>query len=355
MSDVDASVTAAAEARGANGPVPARLLTVCVPTYARPDTLERALISISTEADDLAGDVSFVISDNSPAESRPVVERFIQRWPGEVTYLPNATNIGGNANVNQALQHATGEWVLMFHDDDLMRPDGLRHILHELRAGPDCDVLLFGVDVVDATGRIRRRQTSPRRYRLSPPQALRRLLSDSSFVRVPALVTRRTAIVEVGMFDATVGLPSDFDLFVRLFARFGVMCIPKTIAAYVVHEGAATAQMFSPEVIATQMRIFGRATATGLLPPAVIRRAEVDWFHQFILAGVYRQLRNGHIAESRGTIKLFDLPAVKALGVSRRWWLLRLAFRLLLRLPDRVALTLTRRVADLSPERLWLP
>lgn len=359
MSDPSANPPAAPDPGAAAmqtplGPADGPLLTICVPTYMRPETLAQALRSAVGGDVDLAGLVSVVISDNSPTQSGPVVRRFTKTWPGSVTYIPNATNIGQIPNINQSLQRATGRWLLMLHDDDELVPGGLRHVVQELASGPGEDVLLFGVRVVDGRGRMRRHQAFPARRHLPPAAALQRLLTDSSFVRMPAIVIRRSAMIDAGFFDVAVGPSADFDLFVRLFARHGVTCVPGDAAIYAVHEEAATATMFAPQTIEAQMDIFERAAATGVLASFALRRARVDWFHQFILGGAYRQLRAGHVDLARSTMGLFRLPAVRALGRSRRWWLLRAGVGILLRLPDGVVARVMRLIGRFAPERLWL-
>ncbi len=256
--------------------------------------------------------------------------------------------------MNQSLAQAPGEWLLMLHDDDQLRPGGLRLVLDELARDP-ADVILFGVYVTDGEGHLRRHQGFPARRHLGPAAALRRLMSDSSFVRMPAIVMRRGAVLEAGLFDPAVGQSDDFDLFVRLFARHGLTCAPGDLAVYTIHEDSATTSMFVPATIAAQMRIFDRAAATGVLPEDVLRRAKADWFHQFILAGAYRQMRSGHAAAARTTMGLFRLPEVQDLGPSRRWWPLRLAFEVMVHLPGGFATWVARWVGRLSPERFWLP
>ena len=104
-----------------------------------------------------------------------------------------------------------------------------------------------------------RRQRFRRQQYLEPAQALERLLRNSSFVREPAVVVRRSALEREGLFDPGVGGATDFDMWVRLFARYGVRCFPSTTCAYTIHEAAATTGMWNPDVIAGLGEIFDRA------------------------------------------------------------------------------------------------
>lgn len=309
------------------------LLTIAVPTYQRPDLLRRALASIVQAVPDTSG-VEVVISDNSPDESGSEVERFRSAWTGRLTYLANVPTIDMIANLNQCIDVSTGTFILLLHDDDFLLPGAGARLTGALRRAQASDrVFLFGVRVVNLSGRIRRLQTHRRERRLDPASALRRLLTESSFVRVPGLVVRRDTFDEVGGFDPKVGGTGDFELETRLFARHGVRLQPEVVAGYTVHLTGATTGMFHEQTIADLLAIFDRAADMGVLTPAAVRRCERDWMHQFVLGGVYRRLEARDRAGAAVIYRLLGLPDVRALGISWRWLPVRVIFGMYLRLP----------------------
>jgi hypothetical protein len=193
------------------------------------------------------------------------------------------------------------------------------------RVPPREQVVVFGAHSVDVDGVKRREQTFEREQYLPPGAALRRLLRNSSFVREPMVVVRNTALAEAGMFDPEVVDAADTDMWVRLLSRYGARCMPLATCAYTIHEAAATMGMWNPRTIDVLDGIFDRAVATGVVPEREVRRWEADFMHQFILAGAYRRLRKGRLAEARDVLRLFRLPRVRALGPSPKWLPARLA------------------------------
>jgi hypothetical protein len=194
------------------------------------------------------------------------------------------------------------------------------------RARPDERLLLFGVRIVDEDGApMRERSFRHERY-LEPREALRRLLSNSSFVRQPAMVVHRSGFEQGGLFDETIGEATDTDMWVRLFARYGLRCVPRTTCAYRVHEGAITDGMWNPGTIRAVQEIFDRTVALQLVPEPTIRRWQADFLHQFILAGAYRRLRVRRMTDGREVLQLFKLPEVRRLGLSPKWLPVRVAF-----------------------------
>jgi glycosyltransferase involved in cell wall biosynthesis len=312
---------------GGRDPAPPRL-SIAMPTRNRPELLQRALGSVLDAAGAVAEQVEVTVSDGSDdAASGQVARRLLADWPGGYRYVHNRPALSLPGNINRAMQLAAGGWILQLHDDDYLLPGAGQVVLETIRRTPAGErVLLFGVDIVDERGVAHRRQRFRHERYLGPEAALRRVLRNSSFVRMPAAVVRRSAFEEEGWFDATLGGPCDTDMWVRLFARYGVRCVPATTCAYTTHQGAATAGMWNQGTIRVGLEIFDRAVARGVVPERSIRRWEADFFHQFILAGAYRQLRLRQRAEARDVLRLFDLPEIRDLGASPRWLPVRVAF-----------------------------
>jgi glycosyltransferase involved in cell wall biosynthesis len=304
------------------------VLSIAVPTRNRPELLERSLGSVLRAFAPVAELVEVTVSDGSTDDaSSRVVERLLADWPGGHRYLWNRPALSMVGNINRATELGTGRWVLQLHDDDYLLAGAGPVMLDAIgRAADPEHVLLFGVEIVDEHGRKLRKQTFRRERHLEPAEALRRLLRNSSFVRQPALIVRRAAFAEVGLFDSTVDGSCDTEMSVRLFSRYGVRLLPHTTSAYTIHEAAATSSKWHPGTIEIQREVFDRAVALGAAPEPAIRRWQADWFHQFILAGVYRRLRARRRAEAREVLRLFDLPEIRALGASPKWLPVRAAF-----------------------------
>jgi glycosyltransferase involved in cell wall biosynthesis len=308
--------------------VAAPLLSITMPTRNRPGLLERALGSVLRAMAPVAEHVEVTVSDGSADDATgEVVRRLLTGWPGGHRYVRNQPPLELTANMNRAVELATGVWVQQLDDDDYLLPGAGTAMINAIRAaGRDEAVLVFGAEIVDAAGVRQREQRFPRERYLPPREALRRLLHNSSFVREPMVVVRRSALQQEGLFDTTVGGPSDTDMWVRLFSRYGIRCIPHSTCAYTIHEAAATTGMWNPDTIRHLCAIFDRAAGLGVVPERTVRRWQAAYFHQFILAGAYRRLRVRRRTAARGVLELFDLPEVRGLGTSPKWLFVRAAF-----------------------------
>jgi glycosyltransferase involved in cell wall biosynthesis len=304
------------------------LVSVAIYTRNRPELLQRVLGSILGAAAPVAGEVEVAVSDGSDdATAGEVVHKLMAGWPGGYQYVHNVPPLGIVENMNKAVEISTGEWVQLLGDDDYLLPGAGAAMVRAAGKAPAGEpVLLFGVTIVDADG-LRRRDQPVRHGRyLSPEAALRRLLSNSAFVREPAVLMRRSALEQAGMFNTKAGLSPDTDMWVRLLSRHGVRLVPVSTVALTIHEGAATTGMWNAESIRHLQDIFDLAIDTGVVQERQVRHWQADFFHQFILAGVYRRLKMGRRVEARQILRLFDLPEVRRRGISVKWLAVRTAF-----------------------------
>ncbi len=313
---------------------PRPTLSICVPTFNRPVLVQRAIYSIVQSVSGAEGEVEIIVADNSPDVSEHACRQALEAWGGRSLYIANRQNVGIPANFNECIARASGWYVLFVCDDDRLLPGAVPAILDALAAG-DEPVLLFQVDAVDAAGRILRRQEFRRDTSLDASGALHRLLSDNRFALFPGVVVSRDAYAAVGPFDADVGNATDIEMWVRLFSRHGVRCIPRTISAFTVHAGSATqSTAFDGDAVAKVMDIFERARTTGVLSAETIHRCQARYIHSIILATALLDLRSGDLAEARKKMALFALPSVRSLGPSLAWLPVRVILSVLVRCPS---------------------
>lgn len=114
-------------------------LSVCVPTYRRPELLALALQCWVPELADHAAEVELVVGDNGACErTRVLVEAAAACAPAR--YIRHEANLIYNGNVRRLLErHVRGEWVWICGDDDFVHRGALATVLAALQAGPELD------------------------------------------------------------------------------------------------------------------------------------------------------------------------------------------------------------------------
>lgn len=119
-----------------------KLISICIPTYNRPQQLKRVLESIDTTK---YTDVDIVISENcSPlqAETRAVVEEYKRTSKYDVHYYENEKNLGYDKNIRALVTRSKGLFTMFFSDDDMFMPDAMDEFVEFVRVHQHCGYIL---------------------------------------------------------------------------------------------------------------------------------------------------------------------------------------------------------------------
>lgn len=310
------------------------LLSICIPAYNRPQWLKRALTSITMVDSELSQEIEIIVSDDSSdATCGQIAQEIIDNWTGKGKYVANNPRLGMAQNWNHSIEIASGKYVIILHDDDYLVTGGVENLLNTLKTiKKQYPVILFGVQVVNEEEQILKVQASKEGQYLSPKEALIKLLSNSSFVRFPAIAMQRNVFEAVGYFDPQWGEPTDIDMWIRLFSRYGVYYAPLITCAYTVHSQALTMGVFNEKTVKTLLGFFERVSSLEIISPLELKDCQCQFFHQFILAGAFRMLRRGKLKEFDQVMQLFQLPTIENLTPPKKWLLIRVMFRIIAQL-----------------------
>jgi abequosyltransferase len=104
------------------------LLTIAIPTYNRSSLLRQLLQNLK---DELVNEprVELLISNNASTDDTKDVVEDLCREGLVAKRIHNETNIGADGNFLQCFQEATGKYLWLFSDDDVIVPGGVRKIL----------------------------------------------------------------------------------------------------------------------------------------------------------------------------------------------------------------------------------
>ena len=107
-------------------------LSICIPSYNRPETLARLLRTIDSTADDIQ---IVICEDKAPRrlEVRAAVEEFKKESPYQIKYIENEINKGYDWNIRDFIVNADGEYVMYMGDDDGFIPGQLDRVIGFLR------------------------------------------------------------------------------------------------------------------------------------------------------------------------------------------------------------------------------
>jgi glycosyltransferase involved in cell wall biosynthesis len=129
------------------------LLSICIPSYNRPDSLLQLLKSV-----DASPDLIEIVIAEDAAPLREVVRSKVQEFKNmsnyEIYYHENAQNLGYDANLRNLIVLAKGEFVLFMGDDDLFKPNALQEYLSFLHFHKNYNYILRSYEIEHANGGI---------------------------------------------------------------------------------------------------------------------------------------------------------------------------------------------------------
>jgi glycosyltransferase involved in cell wall biosynthesis len=159
-------------------------------------------------------------------------------------YVRSERNAGVEENWNRCLRFARGHYFKLLPHDDLIAPDCLAREVAVLEADREERVALVfcARRIIDS----RSRALMTRRYPGSaggviPAQTAVRncIRSGANLLGEPGGVLFRTALARrVGAFNATLGLLTDLDYWVRLLLHGDAYYLPERLASFRVSHGA---------------------------------------------------------------------------------------------------------------------
>ena len=118
------------------------LITVIIPAYNRAEWLPMLLDSALSQAFDSWNCVIVEDMSRQREEIRAVATRYVQAHPGRFAYYENATNLGYDGNFREMVARATGRYVFVMGNDDLIAPDAFAAVARAVEMAPDMGLLL---------------------------------------------------------------------------------------------------------------------------------------------------------------------------------------------------------------------
>lgn len=192
------------------------LISVCMPVYNGARFLEAALRSVLAQTQ---SDFEFRVLDDASTDGSWELLQGI-RDPRLILHR-NERNLGPEASWNQALASATGKYIKLFHQDDLLAPDCLERQVGALEGHPGAVLAFCRRHIIRPDGRRLLTRGAP--WKAGPVSlgtAVRGCaLAGTNVIGEPSAVLFTAAAArQAGGFDGGLPYVIDLDYWLRLLA-----------------------------------------------------------------------------------------------------------------------------------------
>ena len=211
--------------------------SVMISSYNCGSFLEKALRSV-LDQDPGVDQMQIEVVDDCSNRDRPE-ELAARIGRGRVGFFRQPQNVGHIRNFNTCLKRARGALVHLLHGDDWVGKGFYAALQRGFESGSTVGAAFCRPVYVDAKGDI---------LSLAPleasgpgvlPDAVLRLAEEQK-IMTPAIAVRRSVYEEVGGFDSRLVCSEDWEMWVRIAARYGVWYEPEPLAFYRMHDNSNT-------------------------------------------------------------------------------------------------------------------
>ena len=151
-----------------------------------------------------------------------------------VDYVRHAENIGANNNFNACVEHAKGEYFLLFHDDDKIDPDFVECCVQQLTKTPGVGLVRTGVRLIDGDGNITHENEHSTDYTNYVELIDAWTSSQTTFYCCNTLINT-DALRSIGGFNSEKNLFQDVVAHIKVATALGFAEIPDIKASYRYH------------------------------------------------------------------------------------------------------------------------
>ncbi|HEY6871433.1 MAG TPA: glycosyltransferase [Geobacteraceae bacterium] len=296
------------------------LVSVCIPTCNSARYLRETLESIAAQTYD---NLEVIISDNASSDDTiAVANEYGAKYGFKV--CANAVNTGAFNNWNRLVDLAQGEYVVIYHSDDIYEPTIVEESVAFLEREPQAGLVGTLATVIDEAGRERYPVRLPTGVTAAAlygfPGVFRAVLGnggDRIFLVTPSVMVRRRLYAELGPFDTSgrFGSAGDYEMWLRIAARHPVSVIPRPLMRYRVHEEQGSERELRRNVALPDIMAVLDAYAGFIDDPALV--AEYERFRSWAcLKTALKQNCRGEYERSRGTAAQIHAGRYRSLGVA---------------------------------------
>lgn len=215
-------------------------VSVAIPVFQGARHLEACLRSVFAQSF-RRFDVT-VVDDGSTDDSVAIAKRVAHEHAAGIPFrvVRNETRQGLVGNWNRCLELCTGEYILLFHQDDVLDPGMLQRSVDAFAAHPRVGYVYSGYRCIDDEGGdLPPWATSPFSGVAGGTSFITALLREN-FICCPAVVVPRAVYEQVGPYDRRFAFSPDLEMWFRIASRYDVVCRPEIGVRYRLHTSQAT-------------------------------------------------------------------------------------------------------------------
>jgi glycosyltransferase involved in cell wall biosynthesis len=215
------------------------LVSIGVPTYNGAKYLR---YSIESVLDQTFKDFELVLIDDvSSDETWTIAEAYAREDP-RVSAVRNSKTLGLVANFNRCIELTKGQYICVWHQDDVMMPQNIEKKIALLEANPQVGFVHSNVSMIDEQGQVLSEHwesESTHDYICSGREFFLRMIEPGkNYVCCPSILARRECYERLGNFRSELYFTCDWELWMRFSLYYDVGCLGAPLVHFRRHSGS---------------------------------------------------------------------------------------------------------------------
>lgn len=219
------------------------LISVVIPVYNGEKTIRETIESVINQT---FGDFELIVIDDGSQDSTLDIVKSISDARLKVFSFPNE---GLATSRNRGINLACGEYISFIDADDLWTPDKLEAQLKALQTHPQAAVAYSWTDCIDESGQFCRRGN----HITVQGNVYAQLLLTDFIENGSNLLIRSQAFQNVGCFNESLPAAEDWDMWLRLAAKYEFVVVPSPQVLYRLSATSMSANVVRQEAACLQV------------------------------------------------------------------------------------------------------
>ena len=247
------------------------LISVVIPVYNGEKTIAETIESVLNQS---FSDFELIVINDGSQDSTLDILASIQDPRIKIFSYPNA---GLSASRNRGISQASGEFIAFLDADDLWTPDKLEAQLTALQENPNAAVAYSWTDFIDETGQF----LADGSHRTANGDVYADLLLFNVLQNGSNPLIRMQALINIGNFDESLLASEDWDMYLRLAARYHFICVSFPQILYRLSTNSMSSN--ASRVEAASLRVLERAYKQAPKSQQVLKKQSFAYLYKYLI------------------------------------------------------------------------
>ncbi|MBF2064906.1 MAG: glycosyltransferase [Calothrix sp. C42_A2020_038] len=219
------------------------IVSVIIPTYNSEKTIKKTIQSVLNQT--FCNFEIIIINDASTDSTLDIISKINDFRIKLFTY----SKAGANISRNRGLSHAIGKFISFLDADDIWTCHKLQSQVKALQDNPEAAVCYSWTDYIDENDKFVVTGT----HITANGNVYDKLLLTNFLENGSNPLIRKEALIELGGFDESLNAGQDWDMWLRLAAKYNFIAVPKVQILYRISSNSLSSNLARQEKACLQV------------------------------------------------------------------------------------------------------